>query len=174
MISIISSTNRVGSYSLKVAHYYKGLIDSKGVASQVIDLSTLPQDFAFSALYDNQGKSKGFNEVIKMVNASEKFVFIVPEYNGSFPGVLKTVIDGLEYPAGLKNKKAALLGISSGTQGGSLALSHFTDILNYLNVYVLPSKPRIAKVEQLFQDGIIKDKFLTDLINKQADDLIKF
>ncbi len=174
MISIISSTNRLDSRSIKVAGFYKELLDNKGVESQIIDLSLLPADFAFSALYHNQGKNDLFNTFVKQVNESKKFVFIVPEYNGSFPGVLKTFIDGMEYPAGFRDKKCALLGISSGAQGSSLALSHLTDIFNYMNMYVLPSKPRLAKLDSIFQEGILSDKFLLDLVTKQAQDLIDF
>ena len=174
MISIISSTNRPNSRTLKVAAYYKELLDSKGVKAQIIDLSLLPHDFAFTALYHNQRKNDLFNQFIDLVNASSKFVFIVPEYNGSFPGILKTFIDGMDFPNGLKDKKCALLGLSAGTQGGSLALSHLTDIFHYLNMYVLPSKPRLAKFETVFQEGEIIDKFLADLVNKQAQDLIEF
>jgi chromate reductase len=174
MISIISSTNRPDSQTLKVALFYKELLDYNGAEAQIIDLSLLPADFAFSALYHNQGKNEVFNSFVKKINESEKFVFIVPEYNGSFPGILKTFIDGMEFPASFKNKKCALLGISSGTQGSALALSHLTDIFNYMNMYVLPSKPRLAKVETVFHNGKVTDKFLNNLIHLQVIDLIKF
>ena len=42
------------------------------------------------------------------MSQSEKFVFIVPEYNGSFPGVLKTFIDGLAFPDTFEQKKNVL------------------------------------------------------------------
>ena len=157
---------------MKVALYYKELLDSKGVKNQIIDLSLLPPDFAFTALYHNQGKNDLFNQFVHQVNACDKFVFIVPEYNGSFPGILKTFIDGMDYPGGFKDKKCAMVGISSGTMGGAIALSHLTDIFHYLNMHVIPSKPRLARLETVFKDGKIIDKFLADLVNKQAQDLI--
>ncbi|HVD97329.1 MAG TPA: NAD(P)H-dependent oxidoreductase [Cytophagaceae bacterium] len=174
MISIISSTNRPNSRTLKVATFYKELLDSKGVESRIIDLALLPEDFAFTALYHNQGKNELFNVFARQVNESKKFVFIVPEYNGSFPGILKTFIDGMDYPDGFKDKKCALVGISAGALGSSLALSHLTDIFNYMNMYVLPSKPRMAKLDSVFREGKIIDKFLAELVEKQVEDLIKF
>ncbi len=80
----------------------------------------------------------------------------------------------MDYPAGFKDKKCALLGISAGTLGSSLALSHLTDIFNYMNMHVLPSKPRLAKLETVFQEGKITDKFLAELVDKQASDLIDY
>ena len=77
---------------------------------------------------------------MEKIQSCDKFVFVVPEYNGSFPGVFKAFVDGLKYPASFKDKKCALVGISSGTQGGALALSHLTDIFNYLGMNVLALK----------------------------------
>jgi NAD(P)H-dependent FMN reductase len=105
---------------------------------------------------------------------SEKFVFIIPEYNGSFPGVLKAFIDGLEYPSSFKNKKCALIGISSGLQGGGLALSHMTDIFNYLGMNVLALKPKLARIEANFNGEEITDKLYNQLLEEQVELLMNF
>jgi len=174
MISVIACTNRPNSNSLKIAEYYINLLKKSGVTCTLIDLNTLPEGYLFSALYHNQGKDLVFNSIKAKISASEKFVFVVPEYNGSFPGVLKAFIDGLDYPASFKNKKCALLGLSSGVMGGSLALSHLTDILNYLGMHVLASKPRITRIEKTFVNGEITDPVVKDLIELQIKDLLQF
>lgn len=168
MISIIASTNRVPSVSLQIANYYSSILSEKGIDNEVIDLAQLPHDFAFSALYNNSGKNEVFNAIAEKIKESDKFLFVVPEYNGSFPGVLKTFIDGLPYPNPIKGKEAALTGISSGPMGTALGLSHLTDILNYLGVFVNPVKVRIPSIEKKFNstEGIT-DKFVSDLIEEQ-------
>lgn len=106
---------------------------------------------------------------------SKKYVFIVPEYNGSFPGVLKAFIDGLEYPGTFKNKKAALVGVSSGVQGAGLALSHLTDILNYCGTHVLALKPKLSRIEaNLDEHYSLTNQSYKDLLSKQAEMLVKF
>lgn len=174
MICVIACTNRPNSNSLKISEYYIKLLKKEEVACTLIDLNKLPESYLFSALYHNQGKDEMFNPIKKIIAEAEKFVFVVPEYNGSFPGVLKAFIDGLDYPGSFKNKKAALIGLSSGVMGGSLALSHLTDILNYLGMHVLASKPRITRVEKTFVDGEINDTLVKDLISIQVKDLLKF
>ncbi|HEY8400804.1 MAG TPA: NAD(P)H-dependent oxidoreductase [Cytophagaceae bacterium] len=174
MITIISCTNRIPSRSIKVAQYYQNLLHKLGAQSQILDLSQLPPEFLFTALYDNTGKDPAFNKLTDLIKDSDKIVFIVPEYNGSFPGVLKAFIDGLAYPASFKNKKGALVGISSGAMGGSLALSHLTDILNYLGMHVLAIKPRLPRVEGILKDGEIKDEFLKELLETQAREFLQF
>jgi chromate reductase, NAD(P)H dehydrogenase (quinone) len=174
MICVIACTNRPNSNSLKIAEYYINRLQAENAECMLIDLNKMPETYLFSALYDNQGKDSTFNEIKKHISAADKFVFVVPEYNGSFPGVLKAFIDGLDYPASFKNKKAALIGISSGVMGGSLALSHLTDILNYLGLHVMASKPRITRVENTFTDGEIKDTLVQSLVAQQIKDLITF
>ncbi|PKV76330.1 NADPH-dependent FMN reductase [Pontibacter ramchanderi] len=174
MITIITGTNRSSSNSRAVANLYAKLLNERQVASQILDLADLPADFTSSALYDNLGKNQAFNELSALIGASEKFVFIVPEYNGSFPGVLKAFIDGLSYPNTFRNKKAALVGLSSGVQGSGLAMSHLTDIFNYLGMHVLALKPRLAQIEKNFDGTAITNELYLELLKQQIDQFIHF
>ncbi len=174
MITIVAGTNRPLSKTIEVAHFYQSLLQSHQTASQILDLAELPDDFVFSALYNNVGQNEEFNAMHDVMAGSEKFVFVVPEYNNSFPGVLKAFIDGMSYPSVLTNKKCALVGISDGVQGNSLGLSHFTDVLNYLGMNVLAQKVRIPFMQKNFVDGEIKDAFITKLIDEQARLLLAF
>ena len=174
MITIIVGTNRRKSLSREIAEYYKNILIEKKVISQIVDLVDLPADFISTALYENNGKNENFNEIREKVQSSEKLVFIVPEYNGSFPGILKVFIDGLKYPEGVRDKKAALIGLSSGVQGGVLAMAHLTDIFNYLGMNVLALKPKLARIEQNFLEGKITNPLYNQLLHEQAEKLIKF
>jgi chromate reductase, NAD(P)H dehydrogenase (quinone) len=174
MIAIIVSTNRHHSKSKQVAQFYQNLLTNLNAETQIIDLAELPDDFARTALYENNGKNENFNRLKYQMRDAEKFVFVVPEYNGSFPGVLKTFIDGLGYPSELLHKKAALVGISDGVQGGALALSHLTDILNYLGLNVLAQRVKIPFMKKNFVEGEITDPLINKLIAEQAELLVKF
>lgn len=175
MYTIVCTTNRSKSISLKVSQLYSRILQDLNVESLILDLIDLPSDFIVSALYDNAGKNQRFNELQAQVEAAEKLVFIVPEYNGSFPGVFKAFIDGMDYPNPLKGKKAALVGLSSGIQGAGLALSHLTDIFNYCGMHVLALKPKLAKIEEnMDKDFQISNSLYVDLLREQAQDLIQF
>jgi NAD(P)H-dependent FMN reductase len=172
-ISIICGTNRTDAISLGITQTYLAALQEIGVTASLIDLANLPPDFAFSALYENEWRNDQFNTLRELMKGSDKFVFIVPEYNGSFPGVLKTFIDGLEYPNTFRNKKCALVGVASGGQGSSLALSHLTDILNHCGTHVLAYKPRLMKIDEHFENGILNDRYTLQL-KKQAQMLLNF
>lgn len=176
MITIISGTNRSNALSLKLSRIYQKFLNNLDAPSQIIDLSELPQDFPFSALYEQSGRNKMFNVFRQQMKDSDKFVYIVPEYNGSFPGVLKTFIDGLEFPVSFQNKKCALVGLSAGEQGAGLALSHLTDIFNYCGMHVLALKPKLAQIEENMdvEKEEITNPLYKELIEMQARQLVAF
>ena len=174
MILIISGTNRPDSLSLQIAQLYQTLLTQRHQPSEILDLQDLPLDFASPALYNRELYSQEFLDLRAQVASAQKIVFIVPEYNNSFPGVLKAFIDGLEYPHALRNKKGALVGLSTGSQGGALALSHLTDILNYCGLHVLAQKPRLAYVHKHLQEGTFTNPLYLQLLEEQVEALIPF
>lgn len=175
MITLIVGTNRPDAVSRKLAEQYADLLQNKfNQSSQLLDLQELPIDFISTALYHNTGKNEAFNAVSNLITQSDKFIFVLPEYNGSFPGVLKAFIDGLAYPNTFRNKKAAMVAISNGTQGGLLAMSHLTDIFNYLGMHVLANKVRIPQIQNHFQDGRVITPFYLELLELQAEQFLGF
>lgn len=174
MIKIIVGTNRRASISEKIAVQYLEIFEELGQPSEIISLSDLPEDFVFSALYENNGKNPAFNKVHEQVKEGSKYVFIVPEYNYSFPGILKAFIDGMTYPNSFRHKKCAMVGISSGVGGGSIAMSHLTDVFHYLGMHVLAFKPRLAKIEENMSDNLLTNRLYLDLLREQAALLIAF
>ena len=171
---VICGTNRNEAVSLQISNYYIDLLKNMWIEASLLDLGKLPADLAFTALYENSGKNEEFNPYRDAMLKADKFVFIVPEYNGSFPGVLKTFIDGLQYPHTFRNKKCAMVGVSSGIQGGGLALSHLTDILNYCGTHVLALKPKLAFIEKNLEDGMVNNPLYRELLETQARQLIDF
>ncbi|WP_234734869.1 NADPH-dependent FMN reductase [Tellurirhabdus bombi] len=172
MITIVSSTNRRDNKSIQVAYYYQNLLSQKGVESRILDLTELPSDFIETALYGS--KNERFNELRYIMETAEKYVFVIPEYNNSFPGVLKAFIDGLSYPNALAHKKCALVGISDGVQGNALGLSHITDVFNYLGMHVMAQKVRIPLMKKNFLDHEIQDAFIRKLVDEQAELFLHF
>lgn len=173
-IILISGTNRPNSVSSHITQLYHTLLNDRQVPSSIIDLQNLPKDFLFSALYDNEGENESFNKLVDIMRSCKKMVFIVPEYNGSFPGVLKGFLDGMEYPGTFRNKKAALIGLASGGHGASMALSHLTDILHHCGTNVLAFKPRLEKIEKNMEDGVINNPMYLKMLNLQIDLFLEF
>ena len=170
MISIISGTNRPNSNTLKVAEYYLRTLQSKGQEARIFDLQDLPAGIIQTDLYGK--RSEAFLPIQKMITETSKFLFIIPEYNGSFPGVLKTLVDACDFPDSFYNKKAALTGISSGKYGNIRGIDHFSGICSYLHLNVLPLRLHIPAIKTEFDEN--GDFFKADTLKFTTDQIEKF
>ncbi|RFZ83361.1 NADPH-dependent oxidoreductase [Mucilaginibacter terrenus] len=173
MITIISGTNRPNSSTLKLAKYYQRKFAEKGVEARVFPLTDLPDSIVATDLYGK--RSKEFEPIQRMVTATEKFLFMIPEYNGSFPGVLKVFIDACDFPTSFYEKKAALVGVSSGKYGNIRGVDHFTGICNYVHLHVMPLKIHIAAInKELDEEGNLFAADTVKFTDEQIDKFIRF
>ena len=167
MITIISGTNRKGSNSLKVANSYQILLKDKGLESQVLDLSELTRDFVENMYGTHTDEVESFikNFVVDVTN----FVFIIPEYNGTYTGAVKLFIDGIS-PSYFYNKKALLVGVASGRAGNIVGLDQFTTVLHHLKMEVLSNKVLLSQIDGLLnEDGQIANKECLEVIDGQLE-----
>jgi len=146
MITIISSTNRPGSSTLKVAQYYQKRLHELGAEAGILSLSDLPANLLQTDLYGS--RSEAFQPIQDIVTKTDKFIFIIPEYNGSYPGILKVFIDACSFPESFYEKKAALVGVSSGRYGNIRGVDHFTGVCHYIHLDVMPLKIHIPSVHK--------------------------
>jgi NAD(P)H-dependent FMN reductase len=145
-IVIISSTNRPDSNTLKVCKVYKRILDGKGIDNVILDLQTLPKDIAFSEMHGN--RSAGYTDLIKTyISPNSRFIFVAPEYNGSFPGLLKVFLDSI-HPSEWTDKYACLVGVSNGRAGNLRGMEHLTGVLNYLKLHIYHNKLPISSIDK--------------------------
>jgi len=154
MITIVSGTNRENSNSRKVSDTCLRILNDLGHEAQVCSLTDLPDNF-FSVIYDKQ--ASGYQNLIDVyIKDVDRMVFVIPEYQGSYPGVLKAFLDAID-PKLMAEKKACLVGVASGRAGGIRPLSHFTDVLHHLNIEVFSSQPKLSGI-----DGLVDDRSISD------------
>ena len=149
-IVVVSGTDRPGSRSLDVASY---LIDrfreQPDTQATLLDLNRYP-------LADVAGGPYGSNrpESVDRFNApfmqADGIVFVVPEYNGSFPGILKLFIDYLPFPQALKDRPVAFIGEASGYFGGLRAVEQLQMVAAYRYAKLYPERVFIPAVHKEF------------------------
>ena len=76
MITIVSSTNRPGSSTLKVAQYYHRKLIAKGAEAELFSLAQLPSNLIETDLYGK--RSKEFEPIQDMITKTDKFLFVIP------------------------------------------------------------------------------------------------
>lgn len=165
MYTIISGTNRVGSHTEKVAAEYARLLKEKNINAGIFSLQGV------DVLHRNAAFKKIENDILF---PSDKFIFIIPEYNGTFPGVLKTMIDTSEIKKAWYGKKALLTGVSTGRAGNLRGMDHLSACLHYLKMNVHYNKLPISVIDKVMdEDGTFNDASLK-AIDEQLNEFINF
>lgn len=166
MITIISGTNRADSMTLRTARAYQEIFTTLNTESQIFSLEG-------KNVWDRTVEMHLIEQ--EFLIPSQKFVFIMPEYNASFPGILKTMMDNSDIKKCWWHKKAMLTGISDGRAGNLRGIEHMTSILNYLKVNVLYNKVLLSKIsEEISKDATILKEGTATLIEQQCKEFITF
>lgn len=165
--TIISGSNRLGSNTYKIAVQYKTFFEKKGLEVNLVSLENINP-----LSDDNHEFSRVENEILK---STDKYIFVSPEYNGSIPGILKLFIDEADWKTAWRNKKAMLVGVSTGRAGNLRGMDHLTSILHHMNIHVLPNMLPISQVDKFLDgQGTITDPSILFAIEKQIDQFIRF
>ena len=165
MITVISGTNRPGSNTRKVSEIVLDLLRENGETTTLVDLSDLPAELFATSSY--AAKPDAFAPVQKAILESKGILTVVPEYNGSFPGVLKYFIDMLRFPESLYEIPAAFIGISSGRWGAVRAVEHLEMVFQYRHAHLFGRRCFIPSIfRELDEDGRLTDPDLRDRLRK--------
>ena len=117
-----------------------------------------------------------------IIKSSDGIWFFSPEYNHSYPGVLKNLIDWLSRPISesegqvLKGKPAAVSGITPGMSGTGIAQDHLVTLISLLNMKVM-NQPRLTipyALQQTDQNGKLALNTSAPLLRKQAEAFLLF
>jgi chromate reductase len=108
------------------------------------------------------------------IRASDGLLFLTPEYNRSFSGLIKNAIDIGSRPAGQgswRKKPGGVITVTPGTLGGMAANYHLRQVLNAVGVMVLPQPDAfIANAGDLFDDkGDLVDEKMKEHMTSYLD-----
>lgn len=156
-IHILSATDRPNSNALKVAGYANRFL-SKKAATQIFSLKDFPIKDVAGGKYNDRPSS-----VEEFTNAfldADGFVFVIPEYNGGFPGILKLFYDYLPFPKAFTKSPVCLIGEAAGAFGALRPVEQFSQLLIYRHAHIFPERIFIQRVNDSFdqEDGLIQEK----------------
>lgn len=172
MTTVISTTNRPGNKTILFARAYYELLLQRDKSAKLFSMEDFPSDINLTGLY--QYNHTAITQIVEnYILPADKMVVFIPEYNGSFPGIFKLLIDSLNYEI-LKGKKVALVGISSGRSGNARGIDHLTNIFNYLGVEVYSFKVPVSRAETLIKDGKVTDEETLRVFNRQIEGFLAY
>ncbi len=145
-IPVILGTTRRGRMSAHVARFVTSELSKRaGVVTELLDIAEmpLPTDGAGDEI-----KDPAFSQ--KMENA-DGLIIVAPEYNHSFPGLLKHLLDTCleEYI----HKAAGIVGVASGPFGGTRVIENFLPVLRELGLMTIFTDLNFSKVGKEFDEA---------------------
>ncbi len=171
-IHILSSTDRPNSNALKVSEYSQSLLEEFSEV-ETFSLSDFPLKDVAGGKYGED--IEAVNEYNDAFLDADGFLFVVPEYNGGFPGILKVFIDYLPFPKALEKKPVSFIGESAGSFGALRPVEHLQQVLGYRNALIYPERMFISGVNNQFdkKTGLKSDK-LQELLEGQIKGFSEF
>ncbi len=161
-IPVILGTARKGRMSAHAARFVADELRKRdGLMTELIDIAQLPLPV------DDAGediKDPGFSAAMIRADA---LVIVTPEYNHSFPGLLKHVLDSClkEYI----HKAAGIVGVSAGVFGGARVIQNFLPVLRELGLVPIFWDLNFGTVGQVFDES---GRLLDQAFVRRADQFI--
>lgn len=150
VIAVLAGTTRVQRESIKAAHYMAAVgRERDDVEIVFVD----PVDFHFEGDgNDPEGKDPKYTAIVARADA---FLIVTPEYNHSFPGSLKRMLDS--ELAHYVHKPVAFAGASSGGWGGVRAIEALVVAVREMGLIATFTDMHFPRVQDAFaEDGSLK------------------
>ncbi len=162
-IPVILGTARKGRASAHAARLFTDLLNRRaGVTSRLIDIATVPMPV------DDAGEAIKDPAFSKAMTEADGLVIVSPEYNHSFPGLLKHVLDSClsEYI----HKAVGIVGVSAGGFAGARVIQGLLPVMRELGLVTIFWDVNIGTVGKVFtEDG----RLLDDAVVRRSDRFVK-
>ncbi len=166
-LPVVIGTSRQGRLTEPVANFVFGEVSKRSdMETELIDIRKIPigMDDAGEALKDSQFSAT--------VDRADGLILVVPEYNHSFPGLLKHVLDTnlKEYV----HKAVGVCGVSAGPFGGARMIQSLLPVLRELGLVTIFSDTYFGNAGKLFNSatGQINDPAYTGRVARFLDELV--
>ncbi len=165
-LPVVLGTSRQGRASENVARYvFEQASQRSDLTTELIDIRNIRLSI------DDAGEAIKDAEFSATVTRADGLILVVPEYNHSFPGLLKHVLDtNLEEYI---HKAAGVCGVSAGPFGGARMIQSLLPVLRELGLVAISTDAYFGSVGKLFDSsGRITEPAYERRIGKFFDEMV--
>lgn len=159
-ILVLAGSTRVESIHRKLARLTVEALQDAGMDAVFADLRDYPMPLYDGDIEVETGLPTAAKALKELARASNGFVFASPEYNGSYPAILKNAIDWISRPEPgerhlevFAGKPAGILSASPGPGGGRRVLRQLRQLLEMMRVAVIPQELAIPRANEAFDSA---------------------
>ncbi|MEM8714101.1 MAG: NAD(P)H-dependent oxidoreductase [Planctomycetota bacterium] len=168
-----AGSHRSGSWNVKLIQAAAKAALGMGAEVEIIDLGTLPMPI-FDEDLEKEGTPANVLTFKEKLKGADGFLISSPEYNSSYPALLKNVIDWASRPAdgeamlaAFSGKACGLFGASPGALGGIRMLPQLRNLLMNIGVHVVPTQFGLGKAHEAFDaNGELADERARSMVEK--------
>lgn len=155
-----AASHRKESINRKLARLAADLAEAHGADVMFAEYGDFDSPIYDDELFDGLTIPDPVNRFIEKLNDTQGIILASPEYNWSFPGSLKNLIDwvSVKKPNPFQGKCILLLSASPSLRGGAEGLVQLRTPLSALGAYVHPKMFYLAKANELISGGSIVDE----------------
>jgi chromate reductase, NAD(P)H dehydrogenase (quinone) len=151
-VAVLVGSLRKDSASRKLAKAFAALAPAN-LAFEFVEIGDLPH---YDQDLETDTPPAAWTRFRQQVGAADAVLFVTPEYNRSYPGVVKNAIDVGSRPWGKAvwvEKPALVVSTSAGALGGFAANHHLRQAISFFNMPVLGQpEAYIGNVLSLFDE----------------------
>jgi NAD(P)H-dependent FMN reductase len=144
-IPVILGTARQGRESEHAAQFvFEQTKKRSGVETELIDIRALPMKL------DDAGEQMKDPKFSATIECCDGLIIVTPEYNHSFPGLLKHALD-----MNLKeyiHKAIGICGVSAGAFGGARVIEHLLPVMRELGLVTIFEDVNFGQIGSLFDE----------------------
>src|SRR3982750_5053153 len=165
-IPLILGTARQGRESEHAAKFvFEQTKKRAGVETEFIDVRTLPMKLK------DAGEQMKDPKFAATIDRCDGLIIVTPEYNHSFPGLLKHALD-----MNLKeyiHKAVGICGVSAGPFGGARVIENLLPVVRELGLVTIFEDVNFGGVGKLFDEsGKLRDDSFVRRVDKFLNELI--
>ncbi len=165
-IPLILGTARQGRESEHAARFvFERTKARAGVETEFIDVRTLPMKL------DDAGEQMKDPKFADMIERCDGLIIVTPEYNHSFPGLLKHALDMClkEYI----HKAVGICGVSAGIFGGARVIESLLPVMRELGLVTIFEDVNFGRIGTLFDErGNLLDQNFVRRVDSFLNELI--